>query len=445
MKLDHVEIENYRAIKSLCLPLHPDLNVLHGDNGHGKTSVLTAIATGLGSILDFLPDPDPDPDSDTAVSGVDFLESDCRGSQLPRVGLKAVDDGPAWERRKDGPLHRQDGDLQALRDNINAIVKADDTTQGAKPLNLPIVAFYDTDRAVDPPKRRSKAFNRERFARYQALQGALSFGRYEFRDFFAWFYAKENDELREERERREHGDSGYRCNDLEAVRRAITSMIPEVSNPRIKEHPLRFVVSARLDDGSPQELSIDQLSGGYRIMLALAADLARRMAQGNPHLDNPLESEAVVLIDEVELHLHPAWQQRVLADLTKTFPNTRFIVSTHSPQVLTTVKPEHILELSREEGEIVAGSAAATTYGAQAGHVLAMVMGVDERPGPDRNEFVDNLTKYRALVADGRGESPEAVCLREKLDELSPRDPALDQADIEIRHQKLFQRMAKSR
>ena len=444
MKLDHVEIENYRAIKSLRLPLHPDLNVLHGDNGHGKTSVLTAIATGLGSILDFLPGLDPDPDSDTAVSGVDFLESDCRGSQLPRVVLKAVDDGPAWERRKDGPLHWKDDDLQALRDNIYAIVNAANT-QGATPLNLPIVAFYDTDRAVDPPKRRSKAFNRERFARYQALQGALSFGRYEFRDFFAWFYAKENDELREERERREHGDFGYRCNDLEAVRRAITSMIPEVSNPRIKEHPLRFVVSARLDDGSPQELSIDQLSGGYRIMLALAADLARRMAQGNPHLDNPLESEAVVLIDEVELHLHPAWQQRVLADLTKTFPNTQFIVSTHSPQVLTTVKPEHILELSREEGEIVAGSAAATTYGAQAGHVLAMVMGVDERPGPDRNEFVDNLMKYRSLVADGRGESPEAVCLRETLDELSPRDPALDQADIEIRHQKLFQRMAKSR
>ena len=130
-------------------------------------------------------------------------------------------------------------------------------------------------------------------------------------------------------------------------------MVPEVSNPRIEHRPLRFVVSVQPDDDKPEQLSIDQLSGGYRIMLALAADLARRMAQGNPHLDDPLRSEAVVLIDEIELHLHPSWQQRVMADLARTFPNTQFIVSTHSPQVLTTVRPEHVVELRRERGGIV--------------------------------------------------------------------------------------------
>ena len=102
-------------------------------------------------------------------------------------------------------------------------------------------------------------------------------------------------------------------------------------------------------------------------MLALAADLARRMIQGNPHLDNPLESQAIVLIDEVDLHLHPSWQQRVLPDLIRTFPNAQFIVSTHSPQVLTTVKPEHIAELYREGNGIVAGPANSHTYGAEAG------------------------------------------------------------------------------
>ena len=246
------------------------------------------------------------------------------------------------------------------------------------------------------------------------------------------------------REQRERLDFNHRLRDLEAVRRAITTMLPGVSSPRIKYRPLRFVVSVQLDDGKPEQLSIDQLSGGYRIMLALAADLARRMAQGNPHMDNPLQSEAIVLIDEVELHLHPSWQQRVLVDLRRTFPNTQFIVSTHSPQVLTTVKPEHIIALRRDSDRIMAEPASdlTPTYGAEAGDVLATTMNVDERPGG--NEFVKKLQQYKDLVAVGKGESKEAVTLREKLDELSPRDHDLDRADVEIRRHKLLQRMGKA-
>ena len=151
-----------------------------------------------------------------------------------------------------------------------------------------------------------------------------------------------------------------------------------------------------------------------------------------------------MLIDEIELHLHPSWQQRVLADLMRTFPNTQFIVSTHSPQVLTTVKPGQVVELGLEEGKIVAGSAGAPTYGAEAGYVLAVVMGVDERPPEGSNSFVKALAKYTNLVSDGQGESEEAMELRRQLEALSPRDHALDRADMEMRRQKLFESMGKS-
>ena len=218
-------------------------------------------------------------------------------------------------------------------------------------------------------------------------------------------------------------------------------MLPEVSDPRIKLNPLRFVVSIK-SNGRVENLSLDQLSGGYRIVLALAADLARRMAQGNPHLDDPLESEAVVLIDEIELHLHPAWQQRVLGDLRRTFPNTQFIVSTHSPQVLTTAKPQHIVELHRDGDLIEAGAPAGATYGAEAGDVLSVVMGVNERP--PENEFVTKLKKYMRLVGDGRGESEEALAMRTNLERMSPYDPALNRAKLEIKQRKLFKQMAKS-
>ena len=423
MKLKRVEIENYRAIRKLDLPLNSSLVVLHGDNAHGKTSVLSAIATGLGSISMLLP----------GVSGIGFRKTDGRGLRQVRVGLTTID-GVAWDRRMRGP--RRTTGRRDLKEAMDAIVGAD--WVDADPVDLPIVAFYDTDRAVfDQPQRRT-GFKTE-FPRYAALEGALS-ARTDFRDFFKWFYAKENEELREQKERL---DFSHRLDDLKAVRRAIKTMVPGVSNPRIKPRPLRFVVSVEREDGKTEELSMDQLSGGYRIMLALAADLARRMAQGNPHLDDPLQSEAVVLIDEIELHLHPSWQQRILADLARAFPNTQFIVSTHSPQVLTTVKPEHVIELRRENGGIVAEPASAPTYGAEAGDVLATVMGVDERPGG--NKFVKKLARYTDLVADGKGESPKAVKLRRSLDELSPRDPALDRADIEIRRRKLLKSMGKSR
>ncbi len=426
MKLERVEIENYRAIERLDLPLNPGLTVFHGDNAHGKTSVLSAIATGLGSIPMLLP----------GVSGVGFRRTDGHDPwREVRVGLTALD-GVAWDRRMRGP--RRTTVRRDLKDAMDAIASAD--REGAEPVVLPIVAFYDTDRAVfDQPQRR-RGFKAE-FPRYAALQGALS-ARTDFRDFFKWFYAKENEELREQKERR---DFNHRLNDLKAVRRAIETMVPGVSGPRIELRPLRFVVSVEPNEGKPEKLSLDQLSGGYRIMLALAADLARRMAQGNPHLHDPLQSEAVVLIDEVELHLHPSWQQRILADLAKTFPNTQFIVSTHSPQVLTTVKPQNIVELRREQGRIVAvpASTSAPTYGAEAGDVLATVMGVDERPGG--NEFSKKLARYTELVADGKGDSPSAVSLRRILNELSPRDPALDRADIEIRRRNLLKRMDRSR
>ena len=276
-------------------------------------------------------------------------------------------------------------------------------------------------------------------SRFAALEGALS-ARANFRDFAEWFYTWENEELREQKERR---DFDYRLKELDAVRRAIASMVPGASEPHIKHRPRRIMLSFRHDSGETETLSLNQLSGGYRIVLAVAGDLARRMAHGNPHLTDPLTSEAIVLIDEIELHLHPSWQQRILSDLRRTFPNTQFIVSTHSPQVLTTLHPEQIVKLSRENDRIVASRALEPTYGAEAGDVLNVVMGVRERPRG--NEFVNMLEQYMRLVGDGHGESPQALSLRSKLESLSPRDYALDRADIEIRRRKLLEKMGKSR
>ena len=261
MKLKSVKVNNYRAIDQLELPLDPSLTVLHGNNAHGKTSVLSAIAVGLAAVPTLLPE----------VSGIGFLKSDRRrGALPPRVSLTTTEQ-VSWSQ---GGIGRSS--KQGLKEKIARIVEAD--TGGHEPIELPIMAFYDTDRAVfDSPQRR-RGFKSD-FPRYFALQGALS-ARTNFRDFFKWFYAKQHEELIERNEQR---NFDYRLNDIEAVRQAIGEMVNGVSEPRVKHHPLRFVVTVESSDRrEKEELALDQLSGGYRIMLALAADLARRMAPREP-------------------------------------------------------------------------------------------------------------------------------------------------------------------
>ena len=427
MKLKSVEIENYRAIEKLSLTLDPSLTVLHGDNGYGKTSVLSAIAVGLGSeeILG--------PFLDTFI---DFCEGDWReDAGKPRV-LLTTTDGKTGNRQ--GTFEQKEREHRRSIDRYD-LEKALVEDSRVKKKDMPIGVLYGTDRTVSdmPESVVSPRKLPRQILRLDSLKGALS-ARTDFEDLFAWFYFTEDEELREQKERR---DFDYQLKDLSAVRQAISSMLPEVSNPRTESNPPRFVVSWESEQGRIERLSLDQLSGGYRIVLALAADLARRMVQGNPHLDDPLKSEAVVLIDEIELHLHPKWQQRILADLQRTFPNAQFIVSTHSPQVLTTVEPQRIVELAREGDCIVAGAPAGATYGAEAGDVLSVVMGVKERP---ENEFTKALEQYRHLVSEGEGESEEALALRRKLEKLSPRDYALTRAALEIKQRKLFKQMAES-
>ena len=137
-----------------------------------------------------------------------------------------------WTRRK-GRIRKRSANStpyvgsRSLPEAIDDIINADE--EGLS-IDLPIVAFYDTDRAVfDAPQRR-RGFPKE-FSRYAALEGALSV-RPNFRDFFKWFYAKEGDELRQQRR-----DRDFASTELEAVRAAITSMIPGASEPRFELGP----------------------------------------------------------------------------------------------------------------------------------------------------------------------------------------------------------------
>ena len=324
MKLQTLAMENFRACEQLELELGSRLTVLLGNNGSGKTSVLDGIAIGLGAVLTHLP----------SVSGITFRKSgDIRqqGNLLApytRIGLK-MPNRLKWDRVK----RRDKSKITAMATpppvglkGLEAYLDESviDRLNAGEEYELPIMAYYGVSRAVLEVPLRRKGFPKEH-TRLEALSQSLE-AQSSFRSAFIWFYNKENEEHRLQKEKRSFDVT---LKELDAVRRAINQVFPDISNPHIELNPLRLAVTI-----NGETLDLMQLSDGYKTLLGLVIDLSMRMGLANPHLKDPLSAEAVVMIDEVDLHLHPSWQQRVLADLLRTFSNTQFILTTHSPFVV---------------------------------------------------------------------------------------------------------------
>ena len=416
MRIEKVAIRNFRAIESLELPLHPELTVIFGPNRCGKTSVLRAITLAVeGCMARFADDPPFPADAGDfrAGDGEPFIQLEFEGGRP--ISIRGNRDKKVWEPPDDQPLL--------------PLEPSADARSGGLEVNLAV--FYGTERAIGPTPQLDAEQLRTELTRVDAFNDAFS-TKADFRRLLEWFQSREYQEFTEQRDRRDHD---FHLRDLSAVRDAISAMLDGVSNPRFRFDPWRFVVDELATNGDRRELSLDQLSGGYRMVLGLAGDLAWRSAQAYPEEPAPLEAPLVALIDEIELHLHPEWQQRILGDLRRTFPNTQFVVSTHSPQVLSTVKPDQIVALERDGDRIVPGPPDGPTYGAASGDVLSRVMGVEQRP---ENEFRKTLDAYWRLIDEGQGESREARRLRKRLDALSPDDRGLRRADIELRRRRAF-------
>lgn len=184
------------------------------------------------------------------------------------------------------------------------------------------------------------------------------------------------------------------------------------------------------------ELSVNQLSDGERNTLALVGDIARRLSLLNlkGDADAILAGQGVVLIDEIELHLHPKWQREVISKLETTFPNCQFIVTTHSPQVLSQVHEDDVWILRlNQQGEVEAARPQAS-YGLDSNRILEEIMDVPERP----QEAKDQLELlFRLLSAKDRGRAESEInAISEKYGDL----PELTQARALLRRQELIGR-----
>ena len=185
-------------------------------------------------------------------------------------------------------------------------------------------------------------------------------------------------------------------------------------------------------DKNGEELRVDQLSDGEKCTLAMVGDLARRMAIANPARPDPLAGEGIVLIDEVDLHLHPDWQRHVVSALEETFPNCQFLVSTHSPQIVSHVAPERIWLLQRTKSGVTA-SRPAESFGQTAGRILEDIMDVPERP----EEIKERLSDLFLAIQDEQ--LATAKQLPSGLTSTLWSDPDLVRARIHIRRKQALE------
>lgn len=457
MKLAKIEITNFRCYESFSLELRPDVNVVVGVNGAGKTTILDAIATALYDVVaanggggkrqrrrqeaELRPaDIHIAPGAANATVGrKDFVQFRAAASDFYEVvGFpnKTPTDQTAYLEWTDHIQYRppagfsydtsQSDRLSSVYQYFAALWQEIRKSDPAALIPLPVVAYYRASRRLTEMPKMGDVFELE-LSREGAFDHALSAGA-DFQAMCQWFYLRENAELREKMQARR--DPDYQFPDLKAAREALLRTLDGVRRVFFDDNPPSLKVAFVTPSEAEQVLELSQLSDGYRNLLALVLDFARRLAQAHPNWPNPLEAPGILLIDEIELHLHPRWQQTVIPNLRAAFPNTQIIAATHSPEVLTTVHRENVYLLGSDHA-LEQLPADVGTFGAESSRVLAEVFGVHTRP--PQIAAVQQLDEYLALVESRQHDSERGRELRSALESaLGRSDPDLQRAAARI-------------
>jgi predicted ATP-binding protein involved in virulence len=411
MKITKVTLQNFRGIGSLELdfPINQNIIALVGINGVGKSSILDATTMMLlnASTLSNEANPEGDPNPMRSSSSVRFFkDSDIRISQEEMsCGILLLDSDKQCIVVVNKCLGRS-GNITSRTFSHDRLVD--------------LIAYYPSNR--HPEIISSPSFSKESEELNISSRDKTS----DFDIFFAWF--KEIEDI--ENEERLEKNPMYRSGSLEAVRQAIYSMLgDEFKKLRVKRSTNDLIISK---DGI--DTPIDWLSDGEKSLISLASDLAKKLAINYPHVDNPLEHEGIILIDEIELHMHPTWQRMVIPRLTKTFPNCQFIITTHSPQVLSHVQPESIY-LLKKVGEDIVVTKPQYSYGRDSNRILEDLMDETERPA----EIQDQLGELFSLIHQGH--LSEAQQLVEQLSEtIGASEPELGKAEVMIKRREIIGR-----
>ncbi len=465
-KVQSIDLFGFRRFKKQKIKLHPQTTIFVGNNGSGKTTIVEGLSLSLSWLAALIKN------RNSAGHYMDKYDV----NNNPAISFAVVTTALSVQRSlnypltlarpKSGCVSKQKNELSGFRQlaEIFRHGNADVSDFG-----LPIVAYYSVGRAVEVTEadfyHAKKQGNKKGWHKFDAYSEQDESKN--FREFLMWFIRidniTKNDEpdkaaiivLETEIDLRQQmraqldldNDANKTLDDklklqiataqaklatlvnpvekedklhlamAEKVKEAIYAFIPSLSNIRMK-HSVNGIDMLMDKDGIT--ISALQLSQGEKSLFSLVGDIARRLVMLNPAVDkNPLHGKGIVIIDEIDLHLHPLWQQKVVGQLNQTFPNIQFILTTHSPQVLSTVKKEHIRLLSTHEGETVCMMPIGETYGSASNDLLVEVMETQARPPI---ESVLRIEEYMKLIDLAQHTTEKGIALRKRLDELLGKD-----------------------
>lgn len=390
MRLDSLRLRNFRCYTDTEFRFDPQFNLIVGQNGAGKTSLLQGLTVAAGSWFLGIRGYDSRHIQDEDVRRVITTAGDTlQVSQQYPVSVSATgviaNHTLSWSRSlagKGGKTTQKDAIAikRAAKDaEFEVLLHPLDTGMEAI---LPLISCYGAGRLWVPAKdMRGESDVTERMENNR-LDGYLFSldPRINFADLFRW--------LREERYvSLERGGDRF---GFAAVKRAMCACLEDCIGVDYHVAEKALIVETRSRGRQP----FDLLSDGQKSMLALVADIAFKAALLNPNLgDRVLErTPGVVFIDELDLHIHPRWQRRLVADLKQVFPSIQFFATTHSPQVVGETPPEQIMLLHRDG----TWSRPRQTLGLSSNQVLEHIMGaeaVNQQMAAEFNAVFDLVEK----------------------------------------------------
>lgn len=470
MKLHKLEITNFRCFDSLALELDTELTVLIAPNGAGKTALLDAARIALWPFIKAF-----DLGSQTGKSATiqipdvrlamaehgamrPCLPCSVTASGVVRPGGKEVSWKQSRVRIKPGTntlgdkttkLITQHGERLQAELSPLADLLDDEPVLEHKVTEFPLVAYLGTGRLWFEGRYTSvaaeKVLDKREYFRTSGYLNCLTLSSSfkQFSDWYGWVYRSYREaQLIAQETGHEMTDLGRSFGQMiAAVKEAVNCLIEGPTGWRDIAYSAQYNQQLVLTHPEHGVLPLEMLSDGLRNTIAMVADLAFRACKLNPHLGSDAVKKAwgIVLIDEVDMFLHPSWQQTVLASLRAAFPNVQFIVTTHSPQVLSTVQRKNIRVIGKNPaGQLVASQPIGMSYGEPSGNVMQGVMGVDPQPPvPEKLE----LHRLTYLVDQGQYESDEAVGLMARLTaRLGEYHPQLQRLQRSAQRQRVFQK-----
>lgn len=435
MYLEKLKLHNFRCYEKLEIDFNRQLTVLVGKNGSGKTTVLEAIAIALGTWFvgfNIVNAKGINKRTDPLRKAYQIGATDDVQTQFP-VEIEA------WgkiEESKDQILHWKrelytptgtmtTKDAKEIVEYAAEYQKA--ISEGRTDIYLPIVAYYGTGRLWDYHRQKRidvfKVSSRTN-GYIDCLDGTAN-----VKLMMDWFQIMTINKYQRQEENLESNP------ELDTVYLAMEKCLKNLSG--YSDVKIRYNMGTQeLDvyyseqDKQRMRIPLNQLSDGYKGMISLVADIAYRMATLNPQLGTEVltKGDGVVLIDEVDLHLHPAWQQKVIDNLMDIFPEVQFIVSTHAPAIISSVKTDKLRILSNKEVCMTANQ----VYGKDVNSVMKEIMGVNDRP----DKIVELFEEFYRLLSEKKYD--EAGAVLDKLDEeRGYHDPEIAKCRVKLKLERM--------